>query len=215
MGVNAPDVQRALRQPKIVGATKRILDLFITVACLPVALPLIGVVGLAIKIETPGGIFFRQERIGRSYRPFTIHKLRTMVENAEQIGAGLYAEPNDARITKVGAFARRFSLDELPQLFDVLRGEMSIVGPRPMPAAVVTQYREAYDEILLVPPGLTGLAQVSGRNELTRSERLQLDRSYIRNWTIWLDLKILVRTLSVVFTGAGQRTDQSAQDVER
>jgi undecaprenyl phosphate N,N'-diacetylbacillosamine 1-phosphate transferase len=111
---------------------KRVLDLVVAVAALPVALPVIALLGLAVRLETKGGIFFRQTRVGQHGRHFRIFKLRTMVENAEQIGAGIYAEADDPRFTRVGTFARRFSLDELPQLFNVLRGEMSIVGPRPM-----------------------------------------------------------------------------------
>jgi lipopolysaccharide/colanic/teichoic acid biosynthesis glycosyltransferase len=194
---------------------KRVLDLVVAVAALPVALPVIALLGLAVRLETKGGIFFRQTRVGQHGRHFRIFKLRTMVENAEQIGAGIYAEADDPRFTRVGTFARRFSLDELPQLFNVLRGEMSIVGPRPMLPVTVEQYAADYAVILRVKPGLTGLAQVSGRNALARSERLTFDRRYAENCSIDMDVRILLRTVRVLLTGEGQLNNQGAKDVER
>lgn len=194
---------------------KRCLDVALAAAALSVALPVMGLVGATIALETPGGMLFRQRRVGRGGRSFEVLKLRTMVKDAERIGAGLYAEPGDARFTHVGRWARRYSLDELPQLFNVLRGEMSLVGPRPMPPVIVEQYREAYDTILRVRPGLTGLAQVSGRNDLVRSQRLAFDQQYARTWTLLGDVHILLRTVGVLMTGEGQRNDQGLGDVER
>jgi undecaprenyl phosphate N,N'-diacetylbacillosamine 1-phosphate transferase len=192
-----------------------VLDLIVAIAALPVALPVIALLGLAVRLETRGGIFFRQTRVGQHGRHFRIFKLRTMVENAERLGAGIYAEADDPRFTRVGTFARRFSLDELPQLFNVLRGEMSIVGPRPMLPVTVEQYAADYAVILRVKPGLTGLAQVNGRNALARSERLAFDRRYAESCSIDMDLSILARTVRVLLTGEGQLNNQGAKDVER
>ncbi len=194
---------------------KRGLDLALAVMALPLALPLILAAGAAIALETPGGMFFRQERIGRFGRPFRVWKLRTMVQDAEREGAGLYAERNDPRFTRVGLWARRWSLDELPQLFNVLAGDMSIVGPRPLPLQIVQEHADAYAVILRVRPGLTGLSQVSGRNDLVRSRRLELDQQYAREWKLGLDARIILRTIGVVLSAAGQRNDQGRADVER
>lgn len=193
---------------------KRAMDVGIALAVLPVAVPLGAATGALISFETPGGPIFRQTRVGRDGREFTVYKLRTMVNNAEKIGAGLYADQNDPRFTRVGVFARRFSLDELPQLWNVIRGEMSIVGPRPQHPVTINEYREQYDEILRVKPGLTGLAQVSGRNALPRSKRLALDREYARTWTVTGDVRILLRTLTVVVDGEGQLNHGVREDVE-
>lgn len=196
-------------------AVKRAMDIVIVLASMPIALPLIVTFGLAIACETPGGPFFRQPRVGLRGRTFLVWKLRTMVANAQTLGAGLYAERNDPRFTTIGKLARRLSVDELPQIINVLLGQMSIVGPRPMLSEIVAEYRQEYDEILTVKPGITGLAQVSGRNTLSRSERLRLDRIYARDWSIAFDLKILAKTIGVVISGEGQRNDQGRADVER
>lgn len=196
-------------------ATKRLCDIVGVLLLLPIAVPVMLVAGAAVRLESPGGAIFRQARVGRDGRRFTMYKLRTMVANAERIGSGLYAERNDPRFTQVGLFLRRWSIDELPQLFNVLLGEMSLVGPRPMVEAVVEEHAAAYRQILQVRPGLTGLAQVSGRNELARSARIALDQHYVAHWSLVLDAVVLARTLRVVIGGAGQRNDQSRGDVER
>lgn len=194
---------------------KRLLDLFVVFSSAPITLPLGMLTACAIILESQGGALFRQTRIGKGAKPFTVFKLRTMVKDAESIGAGLYAEANDPRFTKVGLFARRFSLDELPQLINVLRGEMSIVGPRPALSMIVESHPDEYSEILLVKPGLTGLSQINGRNALVRSERLRLDREYANNWTISEDIKIIFQTFRVVLVGEGQLNTQGKEDVER
>jgi lipopolysaccharide/colanic/teichoic acid biosynthesis glycosyltransferase len=196
-------------------AAKRVVDVVLAAAILPVVLPVIGVLAALVRLESRGPAIFRQTRVGRGGRPFTVLKLRTMVLNAENLGAGIFFEANDPRITRVGAFMRRFSLDELPQVFNILRGEMSVVGPRPMLPVTVETYREDYDVILRVRPGVTGLSQVSGRNALPRSERLRLDREYALHHTLRGDIAILARTFGVALTGEGQLNDQSAADVER
>ncbi len=193
---------------------KRSIDLAIVVATAPLAMGLVAVAGSAIRLETPGGSIFRQSRVGQGGRPFTVYKLRTMVQGADQLGAGLYAEPGDARFTRVGTFARRWSLDEVPQLFNVLKGDMSVVGPRPMLQITVDEQPEAYARILRAKPGLTGLAQIRGRNRLKRSDRIAHDIEYAESHSLRLDLKILARTIGVVITGDGQLNDQSREDVE-
>lgn len=194
---------------------KRIIDLVLCLVALPLIFPLLAVCAVLIRLDSSGPIFFRQERIGRNYKPFRVIKLRTMVQGAEKMGAGLYAEKDDPRYTRLGLLLRRFSLDELPQVFNVLVGTMSIVGPRPLPAEIVNNYRAQYRAILKVKPGITGLCQVSGRNEIPRTRRLQLDMYYAEYWSILLDFQILFQTLSVVVMGTGQVNHQSREDVEQ
>lgn len=194
---------------------KRTLDLLICILMSPFAVPIMLVCALAVRFSSPGPIIFRQTRMGKNYRPFEVLKFRTMVDGAQFLGAGLYNIPNDPRYTRVGLFLRRFSLDELPQLINVALGEMSIVGPRPAMPEIVTQYKDDYDTILLVKPGLTGLSQVNGRNQLSRRKRLELDAYYAQHSSVKLDLTILWRTGSVVMTGEGQVNSQSREEVER
>ena len=196
-------------------AVKRGLDLLFVLLCAPLALLLAGPAALAVKIDSPGPALFLQQRIGRGGRPFVIVKLRTMVDGAPEKGAGLYLEKNDPRFTRVGLFLRRTSIDEVPQLWNVLKGEMSFVGPRPMPPFVVERYKDEYARILTARPGITGLAQVSGRNELVRSERLAIDIDYAEHWSLRLDLRIVARTFAAVLSGDGQRFDMSEAELER
>ena len=202
--------------PSVVGgAVKRVMDLGLALVALPFVLPLALAMAVLIRLETPGSPIFRQTRVGRNGRPFTIYKLRTMVQGAERLGAGIYAEANDARFTRVGTFARKFSLDELPQLLNVLKGDMSIVGPRPMLPVTVKEYAADYAVILRVRPGITGLAQVSGRNELPRRARLELDKKYVVTQSMWGDIRIVARTVRVALSGDGQQNTQTRADVER
>ncbi len=176
---------------------KRVFDL---VVCTLVAVPaaLVGVVCVvAIRLTSKGPVFFRQERIGLGGRPFTVWKFRTMVVGDNP------AIPDPDRITAVGRLLRRWSLDELPQLINVARGEMSIVGPRPTLAYQVERYDEEQRRRLAVPPGLTGLAQVEGRNELPWPERIRLDVQYVERASLALDLRILARTLPSLLSGRG------------
>lgn len=194
---------------------KRAMDVAVALAAAPVAAPLLVAAALGICLESPGNPVFTQTRVGRGGRRFRLFKLRTMVVGAERMGAGLYNEKDDPRFLKLGTLLRRWSVDELPQLANVLLGDMSVVGPRPMVPQVVEQYADDYREILQVKPGLTGLVQISGRNELPRSRRLELDREYARTWSMLGDARILLKTVSVVLGGEGQRNDQGAADVER
>ena len=179
-------------------AAKRALDVVVSSAGLVVAAPLLAAVAVAIRLDTPGPIILRQPRVGRDGRDFDMFKFRTMVENAHTIGTGWLVSERDPRITRVGAFLRKWSLDELPQLVNVLKGDMSIVGPRPTLRYQVDQYTPFQRRRLEVRPGITGWAQVSGRNELTWPERIELDVWYVEHRSLRLDAKILARTLPVL-----------------
>jgi exopolysaccharide biosynthesis polyprenyl glycosylphosphotransferase len=194
-------------------ALKRALDLIVgTVLCI-VLLPFMGVIALLIKWSSPGPAIFSQRRVGRSGTLFTAHKFRTMRVGAEQEVPGLthlneatwplFKIRNDPRLTPVGRFLRRLSLDELPQLWNVLRGEMSLVGPRPPIPTEVEQYKDWHKKRLDVSPGVTGLWQVSGRSELTFDEMVMLDIYYIENWSPWLDMWILLKTIPTVLMARG------------
>jgi lipopolysaccharide/colanic/teichoic acid biosynthesis glycosyltransferase len=182
---------------------RRLLDILVSAAALLACAPLLALVMLAIRLESPGSVIFRQRRVGQGGRPFDLFKLRTMVDGAEHIGAGLAINAGDSRITRVGALLRRSSLDELPNLLNVLRGDMSLIGPRPTLPVQVEQYTERQRLRLAVKPGITGWAQVNGRASLPWSERIELDIYYVEHRSLALDLKILSRTPAMVFAGAG------------
>jgi lipopolysaccharide/colanic/teichoic acid biosynthesis glycosyltransferase len=158
---------------------------------------------IAIRLESRGSPFYRQRRVGRAGREFDMLKLRTMVSGAEKLGAGLAVNEGDPRITRVGAVLRRFSLDELPNLVNVLRGEMAIVGPRPTIPAQVAHYTEEQMRRLEVKPGITGWAQVNGRASLPWNERIELDVWYVDHRSLRLDVKILALTARMLVTGHG------------
>ena len=158
---------------------------------------------LAIRIETAGSPIYRQRRIGKDGEPFDMYKLRTMVADAEFMGDGLAVNRGDPRITRVGAFLRRFSIDELPNLINIVRGEMAFVGPRPTIQAQVEQYTERQLRRLEVKPGLTGWAQINGRASLPWSERIELDVWYVDHKSPLLDVKIVLRTLRMLASGHG------------
>jgi len=183
--------------------TRRAIDIVIGGLMLVLAAPFIALAMLAIRLESHGHPIYRQRRIGRNGRPFDLLKLRTMVDGAEHVGAGLAVNENDPRITRVGALLRRTSLDELPNLLNVVRGEMSLIGPRPTIPVQVAQYTERQRLRLAVKPGITGWAQVNGRTALPWSERIELDLHYIEHRTLMLDLRILWRTLAIVLGGSG------------
>ena len=175
------------------------------------AAPVIAVSAVAIKLDTRGPVFYRQSRVGLDGRPFRIWKLRTMTVGAEHSGAGLYIEPGDVRITRAGRALRRFSLDELPNLFNVLAGEMSIVGPRPTVQEQVDRYTDHQRRRLEVKPGITGWAQVNGRTSLSWPERIDLDVWYVDHRSSALDLRIIGRTLKLLATGRGLYSDDLRQ----
>jgi lipopolysaccharide/colanic/teichoic acid biosynthesis glycosyltransferase len=182
---------------------RRAIDILVAAALLVLTAPLLAAAVLAIRLESPGAALYRQRRVGRDGRPFDLLKLRTMVDGAEHIGAGLAVDEHDARITRVGALLRRTSLDELPNLLNVLRGEMSLIGPRPTVPVQVAQYTARQRGRLAIRPGLTGWAQVNGRASLPWSERIELDLYYIEHRSLALDLRILLRTPALVLGGGG------------
>jgi lipopolysaccharide/colanic/teichoic acid biosynthesis glycosyltransferase len=180
---------------------KRAVDLVGAGAGLALAAPLIGLAALAIKLDDGGPVFYRQRRVGLDGAEFDLIKLRTMIPGAEAQGAGWAVDYADPRITRAGRVLRRLSIDELPQLWNVLNGEMSLVGPRPTLAYQVEQYTPRQRRRLAVKPGLTGWAQVNGRAKLLWTDRIELDLWYVENRSAWLDLKIIARTPRVLFSG--------------
>jgi exopolysaccharide biosynthesis polyprenyl glycosylphosphotransferase len=196
---------------------KQLIDRLGALVALVILSPLLLLFSLVVKTTSPGPIFFRQQRSGLNGRPFTLYKFRTMVTNAEQLKHELAAMnemsgpvfklTNDPRITAFGKFMRKFSIDEWPQFYNVLRGEMSLVGPRPLPVDEVKRFNDlAHRRRLSVKPGLTCLWQISGRNNVKDfKDWVRLDLEYIDNWSLWLDFKILLRTVPVVLVGNGAR----------
>jgi lipopolysaccharide/colanic/teichoic acid biosynthesis glycosyltransferase len=188
---------------------RRAIDILLSASVLLLASPLLALALLAVRLESAGHPIYRQRRVGRGGRTFDVLKLRTMVDGAEHIGAGLAVEANDARITRVGALLRRTSLDELPNLLNVLRGEMSLIGPRPTVPVQVEQYTASQRGRLAVKPGITGWAQVNGRTSLPWSERIELDLYYIEHRSLRMDLEILWRTVALVVRGSDLYKGQS------
>jgi lipopolysaccharide/colanic/teichoic acid biosynthesis glycosyltransferase len=182
-------------------ALRRVLDVVGAGAGLVLAGPLLAAAAIAVKLEDGGPVLYRQQRIGQNGEEFDLLKLRTMVVGAEREGAGWAIDQGDPRITRVGRVLRRLSLDEVPQLWNVVHGEMSLVGPRPTLAYQVEQYSPRQRRRLEVKPGITGWAQVNGRARLRWADRIELDVWYVENRSVWLDLKILARTPVALFTG--------------
>jgi lipopolysaccharide/colanic/teichoic acid biosynthesis glycosyltransferase len=182
---------------------KRALDVLVGGAALVLAGPLLALAALAIRLETHGHAVYRQRRVGRGGRPFELYKLRTMVSGAEHMGKGLAVDEGDERITRLGSWLRRTSFDEVPNLINVLRGEMSLIGPRPTVQVQVDRYDERQRRRLDALPGITGWAQVNGRASLPWHERIELDLWYVEHASLGLDLRILVRTARMAVTGAG------------
>ncbi len=206
----------AIREPSlgiVDSVVKRAMDLILSTILLIPAAPMMAAIAILIRVDSPGPIIFSQKRIGRGGRPFVAYKFRSMREGAEEQVAQLsnlneatgplFKIRNDPRRTRIGRWIRRTSLDELPQLFNVFRGEMSLVGPRPPLMTEVEQYEDWHRKRLEVAPGITGLSQVSGRSELTFDETVMLDIYYIENWSPWLDLWILFKTVPTVLLARG------------
>jgi len=215
-GVLSLEVQQKLLLP-IPRFTKACIDLIFSTLVFLVSLPILVIIALLIYLDSPGPIFYTQARLGRQGKPFRAVKFRSMLPHADRILADYLAQnpeyrqeweadhklKQDPRLTRVGKWLRRTSLDELPQLWNVLRGEMSLVGPRPIVTAEIEKYEEKYTLYTKVKPGITGLWQVSGRNNISYEERVNLDAYYVRNWSVWLDFYILLRTIWVVLRGDG------------
>ena len=196
---------------------KRIADILLVLSVTPLALPLLGVILILVCLDSPGKSIFQQERVGKRGRIFKVWKVRTMVENADQVlDEYLTGHPelcpewertrklkHDPRVTRVGRILRHASVDELPQIWNVLKGEMTFVGPRPILPEEIIEYGSSYDLYVQVFPGLTGLWQVLGRNDLEFKQRVRLDEEYILDWSIRMEISILIRTVKVVFTGYG------------
>jgi len=189
----------------------RALDLLLASLLLLLASPLLALAALLVRIESPGPVFYRQRRVGRDGRPFELFKLRTMVRGAEAMGAGIYVVEGDPRITRVGRILRRLSLDELPNLVNVVRGEMALVGPRPTVQEQVDRYTERQRRRLAVKPGITGWAQVNGRTSLRWPERIELDVWYVEHRSLRLDLRILAKTIRMLATGHGLYSEDLRQ----
>ena len=188
---------------KIQLAVKRILDLLVAACGIVLLSPFFILLGIFIKLDTPGPVFFRLRVAGCGGKPFGQWKFRTMVNGARQKAHPFETSATDPRITRVGRVLRRWSFDELPQLWNVLQGEMSIVGPRPTFIEVASRYSKFEAGRLRMRPGLTGLAQVHGRNLLSWPERVALDIEYIEHYSLWLDSKILIRTIPAVLESKG------------
>jgi lipopolysaccharide/colanic/teichoic acid biosynthesis glycosyltransferase len=167
------------------------------------AAPLLAAACAAIRLESPGAVIYRQRRVGKGGQEFDLLKLRTMVRGAESMGAGLAVDEGDPRITRIGVLLRRFSLDELPNLVNVLAGDLSLVGPRPTVPSQVAQYDPRQLGRLAVEPGITGWAQVCGRAALPWHERIELDLWYVEHWSLRLDARILVQTARMLLSGKG------------
>jgi lipopolysaccharide/colanic/teichoic acid biosynthesis glycosyltransferase len=180
-----------------------LLDRVLAALILAAATPLLAAAAGAIRLESPGPVLYRQRRVGRDGQPFELIKLRTMVSGAEWIGAGIVVDDGDPRITRVGTVLRRLSVDELPNLINVVRGEMALVGPRPTVQAQVDRYTERQRRRLEVRPGLTGWAQVHGRAALPWHERIELDVWYVDHRSLALDLRILAMTAGLLISGRG------------
>jgi lipopolysaccharide/colanic/teichoic acid biosynthesis glycosyltransferase len=189
----------------------RLLDLTLGSLALVLCSPVLAAAAIAIRLDSRGAALYRHRRVGIQGQPFELFKLRTMVVGAERMGTGVYALPEDPRITRVGALLRRFSLDELPNLINVVRGDMSLVGPRPTVQEQVDRYTDHQRRRLEVKPGLTGWAQLHGRQSLPWPERIELDVWYVDHRTLGLDLRILARTARLLLTGHGVAGDDPRQ----
>jgi lipopolysaccharide/colanic/teichoic acid biosynthesis glycosyltransferase len=189
----------------------RALDLILAALALTLLSPLLAFAAVLIRLESRGPVLYRQRRVGRGGEPFELWKLRTMVPGAESMGAGIYVVQGDPRITRIGRRLRRFSLDELPNLINVIRGEMAIVGPRPTVQAQVDRYTERQLRRLEVKPGITGWAQVNGRTSLPWPERIELDVWYVEHRSLWLDLRILAKTARMLASGRGLYSEELKQ----
>ena len=189
----------------------RPLDVVLAGAGLVVASPLLAAAAILIKLESRGPVFYRQRRVGLRGRPFELWKLRTMVPRAETMGDGIYVLEGDPRITRVGRFLRRFSLDELPNLVNVAKGDLALVGPRPTVQEQVDRYTERQRRRLEVKPGITGWAQVNGRTSLPWPERIELDVWYVEHRSLRLDLRILARTARMLASGHGLYSEDARQ----
>jgi exopolysaccharide biosynthesis polyprenyl glycosylphosphotransferase len=212
-GESLKEIERALDDKKIQFAVKRLFDIIVSLVLFVLLSPLFLVLIIWIKLDSEGEAVFKQTRVGVKGKPFTIYKFRTMVKNAdklfskkvdkESLGQFVFQDKDDPRITKSGKFLRKTSLDELPQLINILKGDMSLIGPRPEIPDITKLYSDYENIRLLVKPGVSGLAQVNGRGDLELAVTIAYDVKYVRNFSLWLDFKILLKTFKVVLLGEG------------
>lgn len=186
---------------------KRGIDIIFSLILTVILFPVLLFMAILVKIGSEGHVFFVQERVGRGEKLFNVYKFRTMLPNAEKTGAGYNIEKNDARITKIGKILRRWCMDELPQLFNVLKGDMSLVGPRPTLKYQVDEYTPYQKRRLEVKPGMTGWAQVNGRNLLSWDDRIKLDVYYIDHYSLLFDIKIMLKTFKLLLSSRGVYED--------
>ncbi len=191
---------------------KSLFDTIFGLVLLILLLPVFIIFGILIKLDSKGPIFFKQVRIGKDEKPFKIYKFRSMVDKAEEIGLGRNLSKDDTRITKLGDFLRNWSLDELPQIINIMKGDMSFIGPRPTLDYQVKAYNKVQRKRLLMKPGVTGWAQVNGRNSLTWEKRIEYDVWYVENYSLWLDFKILLKTFKVALLREGLYGEDGIND---
>lgn len=207
------NIDKDIKSKNLQFLIKRVFDILLSLIGIIILLPVYLVIIIAIKLDSPGPVIFKQMRVGKNNKKFTIYKFRSMIVEAEKarkleinpenLENFVFQSKSDSRVTKVGAFLRKTSLDEIPQLFNVLNGTMSLVGPRPEIPDVVKYYNDVYKQRLLVTPGITGLAQVSGRGEIELGKTVYYDLTYIQNFSLIFDLKILLMTFSSVVKSKG------------
>jgi lipopolysaccharide/colanic/teichoic acid biosynthesis glycosyltransferase len=191
---------------------KRIFDIFASGIALIVLLPIFAIIGIFIKLDSKGPAFFIQERAGKNGKIFRAYKLRTMIQGADKIKRTTIFGEKNPYVTKVGRFIRRTGFDELVQLVNILKGDMSLVGPRPTLPYQIEKYNNIQRKRLSVRPGITGWALINGRNSLAWDKRIELDLWYIKHWSIWLDVKILISTVYVVIKGEGLYAEKGRHD---
>lgn len=193
---------------------KRMFDYLFSIIGLIIISPLLVFVSLLIKIDSSGPVFFKQKRIGQNGDIFEIYKFRTMINNAENIGSGLKTSSNDPRITKIGKILRKTSIDEIPQLINIIKGQMSFIGPRPAPVVLLDRMNTCEKKRLNFKPGLTGWAQINGRTNLTWKEKFEFDIWYCENFSLLLDIKIFIKTIKYVLFSKNVYSDRFSEEVE-
>jgi lipopolysaccharide/colanic/teichoic acid biosynthesis glycosyltransferase len=192
-----------------------VFDKIVSLIALIILLPIFLVAAILIKLDSPGPVFFLQERVGKEGKIFKVFKFRTMTVDAPEKTKGRYIEKSNSYVTRVGKFLRRSGIDELPQLINVLKGEMSLVGPRPTLPYQVEKYSNYQRKRLLMKQGITSWALIHGRNKLTWPERIEYDVWYVEHWSFWLDIKIIFKTVWVVAKGEGLYADRETDDIAR
>ena len=192
-----------LKEKRKGSVSKRIIDVMVSGIGLIILFPIFVIIGILIKLDSKGPVFFIQERVGKDGKIFKAYKLRTMIQRADKVLGNIAINEENPYITKFGKILRRTGFDELPQLINVFKGDMSLVGPRPTILYQVKEYNDFQKKRLLVKPGITGWALINGRNKLSWPERIKLDIWYIDHWSFWLDIKILLKTIFVIIVGEG------------